>query len=66
LLFFPSFKDGTPDQRTLHKGEVALDEKMIAQVWIHEREYKASAPMDNFQADALAGMDALKERFLTQ
>jgi prolyl 4-hydroxylase len=66
LLFFPSFKDGTPDQRTLHKGEVALDEKMIAQVWVHERSYKASAPSDNFQADASAGIGALKDRVSTQ
>lgn len=41
LLFFPSYKDGTPDIRTLHKGEVALDTKMIAQLWIHERDYQA-------------------------
>ena len=25
LLFFPTFEDGRPDDRTLHKGEVAID-----------------------------------------
>ena len=40
LLFFPSYEDGTPDIRTLHKGEVALDKKMIAQLWIHEGSYR--------------------------
>jgi prolyl 4-hydroxylase len=56
LLFFPSFKDGTPDVRTLHKGEVALDTKMIAQLWIHQREYKAGVPENNLQSDAKAGV----------
>ena len=56
LIFFPAFKDGTPDQRTLHKGEVALDTKMIAQLWIHEKEYKASVPNNNLQDDAAAGV----------
>ena len=62
LLFFPSYKDGTPDQRTLHKGEVALDTKMIAQIWIHEREYKASAPSDNSQDDAVQRVEAENAR----
>jgi prolyl 4-hydroxylase len=62
LLFFPSYKDGTPDSRTLHKGEVALDTKMIAQMWIHEREYVASAPRDNLQMDALEEVEAEEER----
>lgn len=62
LLFFPSYNDGTPDQRTLHKGEVASDQKMIAQVWIHERDYKANAPINNLQADADASINAENER----
>lgn len=53
LLFFPSYKDGTADVRTLHRGEVALDTKMIAQLWIHEGEYRASVPLGNRQEDAL-------------
>ena len=52
LVFFPAFKDGKPDQRALHKGEVALDKKMIAQLWIHEREYQAAVPEGNFQIEA--------------
>ena len=57
LLFFPSYTDGTPDQRTLHKGEVALDTKMIAQLWIHENEYQAGVPEGNLQSDAVDGVE---------
>ena len=57
LLFFPSYKDGTPDIRTLHKGEVAKDTKMIAQLWIHQREYQAGVPEGNLQSDALEGVE---------
>jgi prolyl 4-hydroxylase len=32
LLFFPSFKDGKPDDRTMHAGQVAMDTKWIAQM----------------------------------
>ena len=62
LLFFPSFKDGTPDLRTLHKGEVALDTKMIAQLWVHEREYLASVPEGNLQSDARDGVEQESKR----
>jgi hypothetical protein len=31
-LFFPCFKDGKPDERTMHAGQVAMDTKWIAQV----------------------------------
>ena len=65
LLFFPSFTDGTPDERTLHKGQVALEDKMIAQVWIHEREYVASVPAGNMQADAVEGVDAEYKRLFS-
>lgn len=34
LLFFPSFADGTPDDRTLHTAEAAQDTKWIMQQWI--------------------------------
>jgi len=47
LLFFPALLDGTPDDRTLHKGEVAMEEKMIAQMWIHEKKYKPVIPDKN-------------------
>lgn len=62
LLFFPAFADGKPDIRTLHKGEVALDTKMIAQLWIHEHEYNASVPENNLQADAASGVRGELER----
>lgn len=62
LLFFPSYRDGTPDVRTLHKGEVALDTKMIAQMWIHEREYQAGVPEGNLQADASEGVRVVANR----
>ena len=32
LSFFPAFVDGTPDDRTLHKSEVAGGKKVIAQI----------------------------------
>ena len=62
LLFFPSYNDGTPDVRTLHRGEVALDTKMIAQLWIHEREYRASVPRGNRQEDALRKVEEERVR----
>jgi len=34
LLFFPAFANGQPDERTLHSGEPAEDEKWIVQVWV--------------------------------
>lgn len=59
LLFFPAMADGTPDDRTLHKGEVAMEEKMIAQMWIHERSYKPVVPDGNSHGAAL---DLIKEK----
>lgn len=47
LLFFPAFADAKADERTLHKGEVAMDEKWIAQMWIHEQDYKPVVPQGN-------------------
>ena len=50
--------------RTLHKGEILReakttkkrdgvgDEKMIAQIWIHEREYSPKVPPGNSHDDA--------------
>lgn len=59
LLFFPAFSNGTPDDRTLHKGEVAVEEKWIAQIWIHERQYVPVIPEGNSHAAAL---DAIHEK----
>ena len=39
LLFFPSYRDGTQDDRTLHSGAVTTDIKWIANIWIHESSY---------------------------
>jgi prolyl 4-hydroxylase len=49
LLFFPAARDGRPDDRTLHKGEImdGDDEKWIVQMWIHERAYHAVLPPGN-------------------
>ena len=59
LLFFPSAGGipGTPfDIRTLHCGEAvsedAENEKWIAQLWLRERGYKPTAPVDNCHEDA--------------
>ena len=57
LLFFPAFKDGSPDDRTLHKGEIAGDEKWIIQMWTHERSYVAQIPEGNFQRSAKDAVD---------
>jgi len=61
LLFFPAFADGTPDDRTLHKGEVAVEEKMIAQMWIHERDYKPVIPEGNSHEPAVELINAMEE-----
>lgn len=63
LLFFPAFADGTPDDRTLHKGEVAVENKMIAQMWIHEREYTPVVPNGNTHEAAIEAIRA-KEKDL--
>lgn len=59
LLFFPALADGTPDDRTLHKGEIAVEEKMIAQIWVHERPYKPVIPHGNTHD---AANDAVREK----
>jgi prolyl 4-hydroxylase len=59
LLFFPAFRDGKPDDRTLHKGEMAGEEKWIIQMWIHERDYLASLPEGNLQESARQSVTAL-------
>lgn len=61
LLFFPAFKDGQPDDRTLHKGEPAADEKWIIQMWIHERDYHPTLPDGNCQKLAQAAVDHISQ-----
>lgn len=34
LIFFPSFANGLPDDRTLHSAHDAVDRKWVAQQWI--------------------------------
>lgn len=64
LLFFPSFADGTPDDRTLHKSEVLQgdssddDNKWIVQMWTHQRDYQAALPPGNSNE---AARDVMKE-----
>ena len=57
LLFFPAFGDGRPDDRTLHKGSPAEDEKWIIQMWIHEAPYMATIPQGNLQEAAKEDVD---------
>ena len=61
LLFFPALADGAPDDRTLHKGEVAVEKKMIAQMWIHEREYSSMIPKGNSHESAAKSVKAKEE-----
>ena len=64
LLFFPSFADGSPDDRTLHKSEVLKgdsnddDHKWIVQMWTHQRDYQAVLPVGNSNDEA---RDIMKE-----
>ena len=59
LIFFPASKDGVPDDRTLHKGEVSKSQKVIAQCWIHERDYKPAVPVGNSHSSA---KDAIQDK----
>jgi prolyl 4-hydroxylase len=62
LLFFPAFGDGRPDDRTLHKGVVAYDEKWITQMWIHECAYSPVIPPGNTYEAALSAIDQVSEK----
>lgn len=59
LLFFPAFRDGRPDDRTLHKSQIMScdDEKWIVQMWIHERAYQAVLPVGNSNVAAREKME---------
>lgn len=57
LLFFPSLAEGKSDERTMHAGQVAMDTKFIAQIWIHERDYTPAVPKGTSHAD---GIDAIR------
>lgn len=62
LLFFPAFADGLPDDRTLHKGQVAGDTKWITQMWIHERAYSPVVPQGNTHIAAQDAIDQVSEK----
>lgn len=62
LLFFPAFANGQPDDRTLHKGEVASDTKWITQMWIHERHYKPVVPAGNSHKAAQEAINKVSEK----
>jgi prolyl 4-hydroxylase len=67
LLFFPAFKDGRPDDRTLHKSHVmnewqdaagtSTSTKWIIQMWTHERQYNAVLPAGNSNEAARPAME---------
>ena len=63
LLFFPAYADGTPDDRTLHKGEKVYENesKMIAQMWIHQRSYQPILPEGNSHEKALPAIKAKRQ-----
>lgn len=42
LLFFPSYRDGSQDDRALHSGAVTVSTKWIANIWIHESSYDSA------------------------
>lgn len=58
LLFFPAFRDGTPDDRTLHRSEaMTCDlEKWIVQLWVHKEAYDAVLPPGNSKVAAKSKM----------
>jgi prolyl 4-hydroxylase len=65
VLFYPAYSNtGKSDLRTLHGGEIVTNggEKRIIQLWIHERDYVASIPYNNCQADAIDLVDAESKR----
>lgn len=63
LLFFPSaggIANAPFDIRTLHCGEAvsenAGNEKWIAQLWLCQRKYTPTAPMNNLHVNAVEAM----------
>ena len=61
LLFFPAFRDGTPDDRTLHRSEVMTcdSEKWIVQMWVHKDAYQAVLPAGNTNLAARSKMEEI-------
>jgi prolyl 4-hydroxylase len=61
LLFFPAFRNGTPDDRTLHRSEVMTcdAEKWIVQMWVHKDAYQAVLPPGNSNVAARSKMEEM-------
>lgn len=64
LLFFPAFRDGTPDDRTLHRSEAMTcdTEKWIVQMWVHKDAYNAVLPAGNSNVAARSIMEELQQK----
>jgi prolyl 4-hydroxylase len=70
LIFFPSNRDGKPDDRTLHRSIPIVGNergnkdisKWILQIWVHERSYTAVLPSNNRIDDAYSDIDAASRR----
>lgn len=58
LIFFPSFSNGIPDDRTLHGGQDAVDDKWVAQQWVAAA-CKAEKPVLKNPLSAAAGRAAM-------
>lgn len=61
LVFFPAYNDGRADDRTLHKGEVAFDEKWITQMWIHQHTYRPTVPKGNTHEAAMSAVAQMSQ-----
>jgi prolyl 4-hydroxylase len=61
LVFFPAYNDGRADDRTLHKGEVAFDEKWITQMWIHQHAYRPAVPEGNTHEAAMGAIAQMSQ-----
>lgn len=64
LLFFPAFRDGTPDDRTLHRSEIMTcdTEKWIVQMWVHKDAYTAVMPAGNSNVAARSKMEEMMKQ----
>jgi len=60
LLFFPCLHDGTPDDRTMHAGQITMDTKWIAQIWLHQEAYTPAVPPGTSHADGIAAVGELQ------
>jgi hypothetical protein len=59
LIFFPSFSNGLPDDRTLHAAEDAVDTKWVAQQWVATACQAAKKPTPANPLDSAAAKPSL-------